>query len=182
MSDKTQSEIEGIVDTILRDASKILQNNPAHACNVTFRRNGPIETFASPDTPAKIRDAGHGGAADRDAVHREDAEIKIVKEILTCVTDDPVKRAGCSWPPEARDGKISIIVVEEPEGALPNIGRLWAHELGHRMGLRHVTSRQALMTACDFGPDARLNQQDCGCFLRGPLSCNRTNHACPPRK
>src|SRR5436189_4568345 len=65
---------EGAVDDILRDASEILQNNSAHACNVTFRRIGPVETFASPGPPAIIRKT-RDGMADRDAVHSEDSDV-----------------------------------------------------------------------------------------------------------
>jgi hypothetical protein len=176
METKSQNEIDGIVDGILIDASKILQNNSAHACNVTFRRNGPVETFASPSTPAKIRPHS---PADRDAIHREDSDIKIIKEIFTCVTEDEVPRDGCSWPPEARGGKISIIVIETPRDPTPNIGRLWAHELGHRMGLRHMQSPLTLMTGCKFSKEADLSEVDCNCYLMGPQSCKRTNQTCP---
>jgi hypothetical protein len=172
----SQSEIDRKVDDILSDASKILRNNSAHACNVTFRRNGPVETFTSPSAPAIIRPHS---PADRDAVHSEDSDIKIVKEIRSCRSDDPTKRDGCAWPPEARGGKISIIVVETPGDAIPNIGRLWAHELGHRMGLRHMKSRRALMTGCDFSREARISKRDCDCFLMGPQSCERTDRQCP---
>jgi hypothetical protein len=87
-------------------------------------------------------------------------------------------RDGCSWPFTARDGKISTILVETPMDATPNIGRLWAHELGHRMGLRHTSSQRTLMTGCSFTDEARLSRQDCGCFLKGPQSCSRTDRAC----
>src|SRR5262245_45426482 len=123
----TVSVSQSDVDTILSQASKILQKDPGHvntpddvACNVTFARNGPVKTFASPDTPDTIHNA-----ADRDAVHRENFDVKIVKKIEFCRTAAADGADGCAWPPRARRGKISIIVVKNPRDADPNIGRLW---------------------------------------------------------
>jgi hypothetical protein len=163
---------ESDIDEILRDASEILQNNSAHACNATFKRNGPVKTFTSPDTPAIIRDR-----ADRDAVHSEDSDIKIVKEIGFCRLGRGSFR-GCAWPPRAGGRgarRISVIFVERPENVKPNIGRLWAHELGHRMGLRHVSDKPALMGCSLNNPSAEITKRDCECFLSGPGSCTRSD-------
>src|SRR4051794_41086995 len=115
------------VDTIFSEASKILQKDLGHvdtqddvACNVTFARKGSIKTFALPSTPDIIHNA-----ADRGAVHREDFDIKIVKKIEFCRTPGAGTADGCSWPPRARGGRISTIVIETPLDAHPNIGRLW---------------------------------------------------------
>jgi hypothetical protein len=164
---------ESDIDKILRDASEILQNNSANACNVTFTRNGPVKTFASPNTPAIIQNR-----ADRDAVHSEDSDIKIVKEIGFCRPGRGSFR-GCAWPPRAGGRGISVIFVEHPENVKPNIGRLWAHELGHRMGLRHVSDKLALMGCSLDNPSAEINKRDCECFLSGPGSCTRSDHRCP---
>src|SRR6516164_4800147 len=64
------------VDTILVEASKILEKN---SCDVKFRLDGPVQIFASSDTPEKITDR-----ASRDAVHREDSDVKVVSAIEFC--------------------------------------------------------------------------------------------------
>jgi hypothetical protein len=175
MANKSPAEVERIVDKILSDASQILQNNPVYACNVTFTRNGPVGKLKA-STPAKIKTMPQ-----RDAVHREDFDIKIVKEIYVCRSDDPTPEDGCSWPPEARDRMISSIFVESPSEAstLPNIGRLWAHELGHRMGLVHDANPRALMYGGAFSREAEVTEEVCGCFRKGPYSCSPGCPLCP---
>jgi hypothetical protein len=157
------------VDKILADASKMLQKDSARtsnpnnvACKVTFKRNGPVTTFASPDAPKIIRTA-----ADRDAIHREKAHVKVVEKIKFC-RGDPAEFAGCAWPPQ--DKSRSIIVVRDPPAPAPAI--LWAHEFGHRMGLRHRGEPLALMTVCDLKRNqVQVTRKECKCFLDGPGSC-----------
>ena len=160
---------EDDVDKILASASKVLQKDSGHrstasnvACKVTFKRKGPVTTFASADTPKIINTA-----ADRDAVHREVADVKVVEKIKFC-RGDPSDFGGCAWPPRANSR--SIIVVRDPPAPFPGI--LWAHEFGHRTGLRHRGERQALMTICDLkGDQVQVNRKECDCFLGGPGSC-----------
>jgi hypothetical protein len=157
------------VDKILADATKMLQKTSAPtsspdnvACNVSFKRNGPVTTFASRNAPKIIKTE-----ADRDAVHSEKADVKVVEKIRFC-RDDPADFAGCAWPP--KDGSRSIIVVRDPPAPAPAV--LWAHELGHRMGLRHRGERLALMSICDLSRgQVQVNQKECKCFLDGPGSC-----------
>jgi hypothetical protein len=156
------------VDSILHGASEILQKN---SCNVTFKRDGPIGTFGSADTPKVIRTK-----AQRDAVHSVDADVKVVEEIRFCRPNMGNSFDGCAWPPRA--GSRSIIVVRHPADPFPSI--LWPHEFGHRMGLRHLSDPLALMTGCRFdGKQVQIRQDDCSCFLSGPGSCRRQD---PPRQ
>jgi hypothetical protein len=156
------------VDSILHDASKILQNS---SCNVTLKRNGPIDTFGSHNTPKIIKTK-----AQRDAVHSVDADVKIVEEIRFCRPNLGNRFDGCAWPPRA--GSRSIIVVRHPAEPFPSI--LWPHEFGHRMGLRHRSDPLALMTGCKFdGRQVQVRQDECHCFLSGPGSCRRHD---PPRQ
>lgn len=160
------------VDTILHDASKLLHKEPGHvdtlddvACNVTLRRRGAVRTFASPSTPGKIT-----SRAERDAVHRESADIKVVSMINFCKDLGPV--AGCTWPPEAH----SMIIVR-PGPTLPRVFQhmVWAHEFGHRTGLRHRSDPEALMTICSLSPQAanqvKVSKDECNCFVSGAGSC-----------
>jgi hypothetical protein len=157
------------VDKILADASKMLQkisartSNPnSVACNVTFKRNGPVTTFESSDAPKIIR-----AAADRDAIHSEKADVKVVERIKFC-RGDRDEFAGCAWPPQ--DNSRSIIVVRDPPVPAPAL--LWAHEFGHRMGLRHRGEPRALMTVCDLKRNqVQVTRKECKCFLDGPGSC-----------
>src|SRR5262249_57592659 len=55
------------VDSILHDASEILKKS---SCNVTFKRDGPIGTFGSADTPKVIKTR-----AQRNTVHNVTADL-----------------------------------------------------------------------------------------------------------
>src|SRR5215475_9951887 len=74
------------VNRILADASKMLQTNPGHACNVKFTLKGSIGTFGSPNTPtenirAKV-DADHIEAVHSvDSGMDSDFHVKVVEEI-----------------------------------------------------------------------------------------------------
>ena len=150
------------VDRNLADATEIMRKGQ---CNVIFKRKGPVQEFASRRTPKII---GKDSPSDRDAVHREDADVKVVKEIKFCRPGLPFNQFdGCAWPP--RMGRRSMIVVQNPAEPFPNIGRLWAHEFGHRVGLRHRSDPTALMTGCSFSGDpVRISQDECECFVHGP--------------
>jgi hypothetical protein len=158
---------------ILDKASKIMQDA---ACNVTFTLYGPVGKFAS-DAPAEIN-----SREQRNAVHSENANVKIVKTINYCL-DPPFAGGanGCAWPPEQpRPGSLSIILTES--GA--KLANRWAHELGHRMGLRHRSGRDTrpLMTACGVTEySVELSQDECNCFFKGPGHCGPpTPLRCPP--
>jgi hypothetical protein len=160
---------EDQVDTILAAASAMLQSAhkaPAVACNVTFKRAGPIRTFASPNTPAVIVTK-----QDRDAVHRENFDpgivnVKIVQQIGYCRPGKGVFR-GCSWPEDFR----SIIVTasaKQPE-------LVWPHEFGHQTGLWHRAdpSGNVLMSPCPLNAsNVQVMRNECDCLLAGPGGCH----------
>lgn len=162
----------GEVDKILAKSSEIMRKN---SCRVTFRRKGSVHAFESSSTPAIIETA-----ADRDAVHKENFDIKVVKTIKFCrdERDQGIDHAGCAWdppgagqPPQHR----SMMVVLEQDARLS--GLVWAHEFGHRTGLWHRSEADALMTICPLVLDRvvhqeKVNREECNCFLGGPGSCS----------
>lgn len=154
------------VDNILAAASKMLKK-PGHtdtpdnvACDVTFKRRGPVKPFASPNAKAEITTE-----AERDAVHREDSDVKVVKKIEFCRPNMGDTFDGCAWPPRSGRRPISIIVIHKANEELNSI--LWAHEIGHRKGLWHRSERRSLMTVCDLAADqVRVTRSECKCLLR----------------
>lgn len=153
------------VDKLLAEASKALKK-----CNVVLKRQGSVSTFNSSKTPAHI-----GTAADRDAVNKEDFDIKVVAFSIDFCRVGQMHQ-GCAWdppPPPARQlpRRKSIIVTDLK---IPNIGMVWAHEFGHRTGLPHRTETTALM-ACRVPTElerAELSDHECKCFRGGPGSCS----------
>lgn len=146
------------VKRILADASKMLQTNRGHACNVKFTLRGSIGTFGSPNTPtanipSKV-DADHIEAVHSvDSGVDSDVHIKVVEEIKPRCFGPPHAFQGCSFPHRFR----SIIVVHPDkhtvnvEGIDKLVTRvfphtkfpdhlLWAHEFGHLTGLNHRTT------------------------------------------
>ena len=57
------------IDDILTEASKVLQK-----CNVVLKRKDSVGTFTSPNPDARIN-----SKTDRDAVNRENFDVKVVK-------------------------------------------------------------------------------------------------------
>jgi hypothetical protein len=153
-------------DKILAEASKVL-----HKCNVVLKRNGPVRTFESSHTPATIRNR-----ATRDAVFREDFDVKVVKLFIRFCRVRQTGQVGCAWDPppppaEQLPRHRSIIVADLPDPDIELAGKIWAHEFGHRTGLPHRDDRNALM-ACKV-KDAEIDQEECDCFRGGPGSCDR---------
>jgi hypothetical protein len=154
------------VKKILKGASELMRDNN---CNVTFKLNGQVESFASQDKPATIKTASQ-----RDAVHQVEADVKVVKEILFCRSDLGDLFNGCAFPNHT--GSKSIIVTHARATTVPLRSILWAHEFGHRTGLKHRADSNALMTSCPnlFGSQMQVNRDECDCFLRGPENpCTR---------
>lgn len=153
------------VDQILTAASRLLSQT--NSCGVTLERKGPITTFA--DAPSVISDE-----TDLEAVHRENADIKVVRDVQFC--KNPGSFVGCSW---RRDGPKTMIVTQK----MPSIAHIiWAHEFGHTTGLQHRTGMNALMSACNlFFNTVQINKDECDCFLAGPGGCSipDSNLACP---
>lgn len=164
---------EGEVDRILEAASNLLKQNH---CDVTFRRNGQVQVFASPHTPDVINTP-----AQRNAVYRELGDVKVVSDIKFCRLGlgDTL---GCAWPRSA--GRKSMIVMhEQVDRNLRHI--LWAHEFGHRTGLKHRADPESVMTICDLAADqVKVTPRECDCFLSGPgHPCRRREirPQCPDR-
>jgi len=153
------------VRELLKGASELLKSNH---CDVTFKLKGTVQTFASPSTPAVIRTA-----AQRDAVHEVEADVKVVKDIRFCRPDLGNLFNGCAFPPSK--GSKSIIVTHARAKTAPLRSILWAHEFGHRTGLQHRAASDALMTACPnlSGDETEVNQDECHCFLLGPGGCTK---------
>jgi hypothetical protein len=111
------------VDEILAAASKVLHGA---GCNVTLKRIGPLYTFASPSTPAIIKNQ-----IERDEVHKVKftpdglISVKIVERIEFCRPNfGKTLFNGCSWPRHFR----SMIVIAHPEPHVPEL--VWLHEFG----------------------------------------------------
>jgi hypothetical protein len=151
------------VDGILAGASKIMHEA---GCHVTFKRIGPVNIFASPSTPAIIKNQ-----AERDAVHqlKFDPEgavsVKIVQRIEFCRPDfRKTSFNGCSWPRHFR----SMIVVADPDPNVPEL--VWLHEFGHQTGLWHRRPDDlALMSPCPLErANMQITEHECKCFREGP--------------
>ncbi len=160
------------VDRILAAASQMLQKDSNHVdtandvtCNVTFKRLGPIHTFASPSTPAVIKNR-----IERDAVHKVNFDpsvinVKIVKEIKYCRPQLGNSFFGCSWPHHFHS---IIVVAHQP---FPEL--VWPHEFGHQTGLWHRKGGKALMSACLLNSaNVQVTRHECDCFLSGPGTCD----------
>jgi hypothetical protein len=152
------------VDEILTEASKVLKK-----CNVELKRKGSVGLFKSSDTPASINKA-----ADRDAVHKENFDIKVVKSPIFFCRVDQMGGVGCAWDPPPPPAKQkprhrSMIIANLEDAKLA--GKIWAHEFGHRTGLPHRSDKSALM-ACKV-EDAQIGDKECKCFRGGPGSCDR---------
>ena len=158
---------EDKVDKILAAASKVLQDA---ACNVMLKRIGPVYTFASPSTPAIIKNQ-----LERDEVHKVTfkpdgvVSVKIVERIEFCRPNFGKSLFnGCSWPRHFR----SIIVVADPKPDVPEL--VWLHEFGHQTGLWHRRPDDvALMSPCPLTTaNAQITAEECTCFRQGPGARN----------
>jgi hypothetical protein len=161
------------VKSILAEASEVLQRR---SCNVRFTLKQPIRPFESQDTPKEIKNKH-----DRDAVHREDSDVKVVSTIVFCRPDQAVD-LGCAWDPPPNDElhpqRRSMIVVDpdavpgRPQRRLKFSGVLWAHEFGHMTGLFHRKEPNALMTGCGVETyTVKIKRHECNCFRGGHGSC-----------
>jgi hypothetical protein len=162
------------VDEILAAASKVLH---ATACNVTLKRIGPLYTFASPSTPAIIKNQ-----IERDEVHKVKftpdvlISVKIVERIEFCRPNFGKSLFnGCSWPRHFR----SMIVIADPEPHVPEL--VWLHEFGHQTGLWHRRpDNVALMSPCPLTTaNVQITADECKCFRKGP-GARKTPEPDPP--
>jgi hypothetical protein len=110
-------------------------------------------------------------AATRDAIHKENFDVKIVEHMLDFCRVGALQ-AGCAWDPapgKDRPQYRSIIVANMSDAKLA--GRIWAHEFGHMTGLPHRGDNNALM-ACRV-ERAQISEDECKCFRGGPGACAR---------
>ena len=154
-------------DKILAETSSVLRS-----CNVTLKRKGVVQPFASAGTRSMIRDS-----TERDAVHAESFDIKVVTSIRFCRVSGA--HAGCSWDPPSSDPEqprrrslivehipITVSNTPDPSDKLKLLGILWAHEFGHMTGLWHRSEPKALMSMCRLQKDqVEITDQECGCFV-----------------
>jgi hypothetical protein len=172
------------VDQALDRASDLLKE-PGNKCNITLKRNGPVQTFEFDSAPKNIRNLD-----DLEAVHRVPGDVKIVESIHFCMGRyDKRGFWGCSWRP---DGLPKTVIVVRGMRPGPVVGRdtryiLWAHEFGHTKGLHHrVDDKRALMTPCDIERVTRsITTDECTCFQNGAAGCPiappKQEAACPAR-
>ena len=136
-------------------------------CDVAFKLVGEVEPFASGRTPHTISDQD-----DLEAVHREPADVKVVKAIDFCKRESIFEGEfiGCSWRPR---GRPKTMIVTQVEPGLRPI--LWAHEFGHTRGLPHRRNPEALMTPCTlFGDNLQVTTRECSCFRKNRGGCPGT--------
>ncbi|WP_068013886.1 hypothetical protein [Rhodoplanes sp. Z2-YC6860] len=155
------------VDEILAAASKVLKK-----CNVVLKRRGHVRAFESSRTPSKIEDA-----ADRDAVHRENFDIKVVDlPINFCRVSQ--MHEGCAFDPAPGEDAAqhkSMIVSDIANAKMA--GMIWAHEFGHMRGLTHRSGDRKALMACRVPlqlDEPEISDHECKCFREGPASCGDT--------
>lgn len=158
---------EDKVDEIMAAASKVLKK-----CNVVLKRKGRVGTFASSKTPSKIEDA-----ADRDAVHRENFDIKVVDlPIDFCRVSQ--MHEGCAWdppPPPAKQAPRHRSMILSDISNAKMAGMIWAHEFGHRTGLSHRSGNRNALMSCRVPlqlEQPALSDHECKCVRGGPGSCD----------
>jgi len=158
LNELTPQVVKRRLEEATRSAPTLPTSEP-NGCNVRFKVDGPVRPFASPTTPKDIN-----GPADLEAVHRETAHVKIVRQINYCWGSPPW--LGCAW----RDGnrpKTMIISAQGLQVGFKHI--LWAHEFGHTTGLPHRRGDDPLMTPCALSYiTININAQECQCFRAGP--------------
>ena len=162
--DVTNPLTEMDIENILARASELLKK-----CNIKFTWDGQLGTFGedrAPRSPQSKSDIIKVHKIDRGA--KTDLHVKVVEEIKDFCKVDRTPQAfnGCSWPIDFR----SMIVVAHPEDGAP-LSSLWAHEIGHLMGLRHTlpSASDSLMTPCPIKKTHKVVTEDeCMCYLSGP--------------
>jgi hypothetical protein len=155
------------VDEILAVASKVLKK-----CDVVLKRKGHVDKLAVSRMPSGIEDA-----AARDAVHRENFDIKIVDlPIGFCRVEQP--HQGCAFDPAPGEDVAqhkSMILMDIQDAKMAGV--LWAHEFGHKRGLTHRSGDRKALMSCRVPiqlDEPEISDHECKCFREGPASCGDT--------
>ena len=160
------------VDAILTDASSILQvddDGPGTddlPCNVSLVRSGPVQLLPML-APLFINTEKERDAVLAEAPFPSGTSVKVVAVINFC--DKAGMFSGCG-PVHGRSMIVTETAVEP--------GVVWAHELGHNVGLCHADAAgrpQALMFSFGFGSPGtrrRVNLLECIGFTIGPHNPN----------
>lgn len=155
------------VDEILAVASKVLKK-----CDVVLKRKGHVDKFAVSRMPSGIEDA-----TARDAVHRENFDVKVVDlPIGFCRVEQP--HQGCAFDPApgqdvAQHKSMILMDIQNAKMA----GMIWAHEFGHKRGLTHRSGDRKALMACRVPiqlDEPEISDHECKCFREGPASCGDT--------
>jgi hypothetical protein len=155
------------VDEILAVASKVLKK-----CDVVLKRKGHVDKLAVSRMPSGIEDA-----AARDAVHRENFDIKVVDlPIGFCRVEQP--HQGCAFDPAPGEDVAqhkSMILMDIQDAKMAGV--LWAHEFGHKRGLTHRSRDRKALMSCRVPiqlDEPEISDHECKCFREGPASCGDT--------
>lgn len=138
-------------DTIMADASSILQSNDAPGdveCDVTFERSGSV--FSS-----TFGDGSIDTSAELEAIFAEAGNAKAVDELNFCGELQP-GLLGCAPTPGT-----TFVFVRGPEEA-----STFAHEFGHNKGLEHREDDNDALMFPSASPTAnKVNAAECAAFL-----------------
>jgi hypothetical protein len=141
----------GAADTILGDASTVLQTNDGAgdvACRVRLQRNGDVGTFGTGDGSIDTQ-------AEFNAVNGLPGHVKVVNQINWCGAILP-NVIGCAPVPGT-----SLVVVRFTAGLE---GILWAHEFGHNKGLNHRADANAVMNGTINANRRRITSEECTAY------------------
>jgi hypothetical protein len=164
------------VDKILIEASNVLKT-----CNVAFKRKGVLRAFGSDKPTDVIKPLNKiGNEDDRDIVHGEQFDVKIVQFIGFCRESASGGYRGCAWDPspggsepQKRSMIIKRAIFNQRQALLGGV--IFAHEFGHRTGLWHRDGENVLMSPCVLEPDdVQIDPgHECDCFRKGPGGCSK---------
>ena len=153
------------VKAILKEASNVLNK-----CNVKLKLKGAVGSFMAPNTVPN-KELLIDKKSERDAVHKVNFVVKVVEgPFFYCRGRQTVW--GCSFDPlpgRQRPQRKSMIVSNPPNIKLA--GKVWAHEFGHKSGLKHRNEGHALMRCLVKPANDEINDHECDCIRNGPGSC-----------
>ena len=141
-------------DSILGDGSTVLQTNDGPgdvACGVALARNGAVGTF-------NVGDGRIDTAAELQQTFGQAGNVKVVAQVDFCGGVLNTSFIGCGQLPGTSFITERFTANQE--------GILWAHELGHNVGLQHRTDTSDALMFPSIGTNRqRINQAECNAFL-----------------